>query len=254
MDPLLVVAILAVAVGLTAWYRYGRGALPGGRALLGRGGGASVAGASTLPLAAAGGPGGAPTLRTLNPGDAISFWDGEDDLIRGVMACREELDGRTTEWQWVFLEKGRVVEVLPAGQNLYASVETLYQGDDAFQGMAGPDGALARFEGHVREGMAGEIVTVDLGEATYRVRATGTFTGALRGEVPRDGPALRDLSGNAADNVYVKLTPHAEGEEADGEALALGVWTTHITLLSGRPLGEHEVTGIYPRGAAGRGR
>src|SRR5438067_1470101 len=80
-------------------------------------------------------PGGvplSPDLGALKQGDAISLWDGTDATVRGSYDCREEVNGRTTEWRWVFLSGDRVLELLPHGQVLYAGGGVAHQGDDFY--------------------------------------------------------------------------------------------------------------------------
>ena len=52
----------------------------------------------------------------------------------------------------------------------------------------------------------------------------------------------RDISTNPADNVYFELRTEA------GE-VALGLWTTHILVLAGRPLDETDIQNLYPGSA-----
>ena len=47
------------------------------------------------------------------------------------------------------------------------------------------------------------------------------------------------------DNVYFELEPTDEDEEAP--TTVLGIWTTHIALLFGRPLKGADIQAIYPR-------
>ena len=238
MDGLLIIIVLVVVVvvvAAAAWYLYQqrqRAATPV---------------PATSSVSAKG------DIRRLNPGDAIGFWDGNDDVIRGVMTCREQVGERTTEWQWIFLNKGGLIEVLPRGQNMYEQGEVFLQGDDNFDALVGAGGALKRFEGNIREGIANEPVLVELSGATYRVRSTGTFVGTLRGQSPESSSIFDDTTPNAGDNVYFKLTPESrepgDTSVSDGEKWALGVWTTHIAVIPGRTLESHEITGIYPSNA-----
>jgi len=235
MDVLLIIVVLVV-VAAAAWYLYQR----------------QQRAVTPVPIAspAVGGP---PDMRRLNPSDAIGFWDGEDDVIRGVLTCREQVGERTTEWQWVFLNKGGLIEVLPRSQNVYERGDVFLQGDENFEALVGAGGALKRFEANIREGLAGEPTTVELAGTTYRVRSTGTFVGTLRGQSPESSSIFDDVTPNAGDNVYFKMTPVAAGPDdtplSDAERWALGVWTTHIAVMPGRVLAGHEVTGIYPASA-----
>jgi hypothetical protein len=73
-----------------------------------------------------------PTLQDLRPGDAISFWDGQDVVVDNVVQCREEITGRASTWSWVLLSSGQVLEVAPDGNVLYAASEVLLQGSEPF--------------------------------------------------------------------------------------------------------------------------
>jgi hypothetical protein len=58
--------------------------------------------------------------------------------------------------------------------------------------------------------------------------------------LPLDGVDVwQDISPQAGDNVYF------EAEAQSGEQL-LGVWTSHILLLVGEPLGITDIDAIYP--------
>jgi hypothetical protein len=60
-----------------------------------------------------------PTLDDLRPRDAISFWDGTDDVVESVVQAREELGGRASTWRWVLLSSGHVLEVASDNNALY---------------------------------------------------------------------------------------------------------------------------------------
>ena len=59
----------------------------------------------------------------------------------------------------------------------------------------------------------------------------------------------RDINpSNAGDNVYFELEPTIEvppGDDSPTEVL--GIWTSHIALLFGRPLKAADIQTIYPR-------
>jgi hypothetical protein len=183
-----------------------------------------------------------PDLGAVKPGDAISFWDGTDTIVRGSLDCREELGSRVTEWRWIFLSGGRVLELMPHGQVLYETGAVAHQGDEFYELLVGPGGSLKRFEGNVREGIAHEPVLVEIDETSYRVRSTGTFTANRVGELPEDAEVWADVSPSASDNVYFKLV---RGDDADAKDVSLGVWTTHILILRGRSIDRSEITGVY---------
>jgi hypothetical protein len=53
----------------------------------------------------------------------------------------------------------------------------------------------------------------------------------------------RDINpNNAGDNVYFELEPTESSEDTD----VLGVWTSHIALLFGKPLTGADIQSIYP--------
>jgi hypothetical protein len=228
VDPIVLLLLIIIA-GAGAWYVYSRQrALPAAR--------------SQPEPTPAGGVELTPNLQALKPGDAVSFWDGTDSTVRGSLDCREEIGGRTTEWRWVFLSGGKVLELLQQGQNLYDSSALAQQGDEFYELLVGAGGALKRFEGNVREGIAHEPVLVAIDAVDYRIRSTGTFAATRVGELPEDGEVWAGTSSNASDNVYFKMVP---AEKSEGGELALGVWTTHILILTGRKIDRHEITNIF---------
>src|SRR5438552_14284579 len=107
-----------------------------------------------------------PTLPDLRPGDAVSFWDGQDDVVENVVRCREEMEGRASTWSWVLLSSGQVLEVAPDANALYIDSTVLQQGGESFYSLtAEPEhgGALKVFEARVRdESIAREPVHVDV--------------------------------------------------------------------------------------------
>lgn len=182
-----------------------------------------------------------PTVEDLLPGDAISFWDGADEIVEWVVRCREELGGRAAEWRWVLLGD-RMLEIAPDERILYQRATVLYQGSEPFYHLtAEPEdgGALKTFEARVRDGtIARDPVSVSIGETTWTVESTGTFLATtFPGPVQRE--VWRDISVVPADNVYFEL------RGADG-ARAMGIWTSHILLLEGRPLDETDIHSLYP--------
>jgi hypothetical protein len=230
VDPILLVLLLVI-VGAGAWFLYSRQrALPPG------------GGASRVEPTPPAGTALRPNLQALKPGDAVSFWDGTDTTVLGSLDCREDLAGRATEWRWVFLSGDKVLELLPQGQSLYDRSAVAYQGDEFYELLVGAGGALKRFEGNVREGIAHEPVLVEVDGVSYRIRSTGTFAATRVGELPEDGEVWAGVSTNPADNVYFKMVP---AEPSEGGEIALGVWTTHILILTGRSLDRHEITNVF---------
>jgi hypothetical protein len=184
-----------------------------------------------------------PTLETVRPGDAIAFWDGADCMVRGVYEAHEELNGRRTAWRWVFCTPDRVVEVAPQRTVCYDMWAVTHQGEQYYDYLVGPGGALKRFEGNVREGIAHLPVEVPIDDVTYKIRATGTFAATLTGLLLDRTEVWPDVAPRAADNVYARLE---RMDGADPGDVGLIVWTTHIMLLRGRVLDRSAITGIFP--------
>ena len=183
-----------------------------------------------------------PTVETLRPGDAVSFWDGEDALVDCVLECEEQLGARRTHWRWNLLRGGRMLETAPDGNVLYPSSAVLYQGTAPFELLTGDPasgGVLKTFEARVRAGTVGSNpVFFDHEGHHFQVRSTGTF-GARPLGPPPTAEVLRDLADEPSQNVYFEMdTP--EGTQA------LGIWTTHILLLVGEPLRSTDIRSIYP--------
>ncbi|MCL4369176.1 MAG: hypothetical protein M1337_08450 [Actinobacteria bacterium] len=197
---------------------------------------------SRAPAGPKGGEEAAPkTVNNLDPGDGIAFWDGQNCLVDSVLDCAEEVGARTTRWQWVILNDGRLLEIAPDGQSAYSTPEVLHQGSAGFEQLTGDQGVLKAFEQRVREGVAGsQPVHFRHGRSNYQVKSTGTFTASTRGAAPSQ-EVLRDISPKAGDNVYFEMV------SASGGA-ALGIWTTHVALYSGQPLKESDIVSIYPKG------
>ena len=182
-----------------------------------------------------------PTVQTVEPGDAVAFSDGDNAVIVSVLECREVVGPRTSTWRWSFLDDGKLLEAAPDANVLYTESSVAYQGDATFQRLvAEPEqgGVLKTFEQRVRSGTsASEPVTFEHAGHTFHMRSTGTFSAQARGKPL--GEVWQDVSPSAGDNVYF------EAEAQTGEQL-LGVWTSHIALLVGRPLGLTDVDAIYP--------
>lgn len=186
----------------------------------------------------------ATTPESLGPGDALILEDGRDFLVQSAIDCQEELEGRVTDWRWLLLDDGSLLEVMRHGLNLYARPEVLYQGTPPYAlltGQGDQDGLLRVFEARVRAGtVAGMPVNYDHNGTTFHIRSTGTFSAHLNGMT--DAEVWADVSETAGDNVYVKL------ETADAvPTLALAVWTSHIAFHTGQPLAHADIKGMYSR-------
>ncbi|HEY2596024.1 MAG TPA: hypothetical protein VGK33_19200 [Chloroflexota bacterium] len=201
-----------------------------------------------------------PTVDTLLPGDVVSFWDAGDHVVQAVLECHEELNGRETVWRWNILDEGRVLESAPEGNTLYERTAILRQRSAEFETLtADPDegGVLKAFEARVREGIAARNPTLFEFEGnTYRVVSTGIF--AASGVDAHAYPNLdvwRDINpDNPGDNVYFELEPTQDVPDSDSGSEVLGIWTTHIALLFGRPLKPADVQTIYPRSEEAQNR
>lgn len=241
---LTLVVIIAVVVLGAVWFFFIR---PGIGAPTGSGPvpiGTGSSGSPSPQPTPAGGLSVENNLGALKPGDAVSFWDGTDCVVQGSLDCREMVNGRVAEWRWVFLSGDRVLELVPHSQALYESGAIAHQGDEFYELLVGPGGSLKRFEGNVREGIGHEPVLVNVDDADYKVRSTGTFAATKVGQMPGNGEVWGDVSQNPDDNVYFKMV---RADESDAKDVALGVWTTHIAILRGRVIDKSEITGVFAK-------
>jgi hypothetical protein len=201
-----------------------------------------------------------PTLESLLPGDVISFWDGGDSVVQAVLECREELNRRETTWRWNILDEGRVLEVTPEGTTLYERTDVLHQASAEFETLTADPmqgGVLKAFETRVREGTAARNPTLfEYGEGVLRVVSTGIFDArAIGGGGYPNLEVWRDINPtNPGDNVYFELEPTEDLPEGASDSEVLGIWTTHIALLFGRPLKAGDVQTIYPRSEEAQNR
>jgi hypothetical protein len=200
-----------------------------------------------------------PTLDTLLPGDVVSLWDGGDCVVQAVLECSEDLNRRETRWRWNLVDGGRMVEVAPDGNVLYSRSLVLHQDSAEFETLTcDPEqgGVLKAFEARVREGTAARNpVLFEHGGRTYRIISTGIFGARPVGSTAYPGAEVwRDINpSNPADNVYFELEPTGGVAEDSEESVVLGIWTSHIALLFGKPLKGADVQTIYPRSEEERG-
>ncbi len=230
MEVVVAIVVIAIVVGIFLYLRSRSAA----------GDGAGQVPWSGTPRAAQ--PLRQPTLEDLRPGDAVSFWDGSDEVVESVVIAREEIGGRASTWRWNLFVGGRVLEVAPDANVLYSPGTVFQQGSEPYYSLtADPEagGALKTFEARVRdETVARNPVRVSLLGKEWTVESTGTFSASFIGPIPK-GEVWRDISNIPADNVYFEL------HTADGD-LALGIWTSHILVLEGRALEETDIQNLYP--------
>lgn len=194
-----------------------------------------------------------PTVEDLLPGDVVSFWDGGDNVVQAVLECREELNHRETVWRWNVLDEGKLLEVTPEGNTLYERTVVVHQNSADFETLtADPDqgGVLKAFEARVRQGIAARNPTLfEYEDSVYRVVSTGIFDARAIGAAAYPNlDVWRDINpDNPGDNVYFELEPTTDLPEGTSGSEVLGIWTTHIALLFGRPLKPGDIQTIYPR-------
>jgi hypothetical protein len=179
-------------------------------------------------------------LGTVMPGDVVDVWMEQTYLVKTVYLCEEEIGGRTYQWRWTFLDDGSLVEVSPDGYFRYSEHHILKQGSSEYEAIAAKDGALVRFEAHVRDGDSGRRpVHVTAVGSDLRLTSTGTVAVRRLGDAP-DLTPWQGLSKVAEENVYFGAV-----ESADETRVALGLWTEHICLSLGRVLKETDISAVY---------
>ena len=176
----------------------------------------------------------------LQRGDVIVFWDAGDALVTTTLDRTESNAGRQSAWRWLFLSSGPMIETIGRTNTIYERTDVIARGTAAFQrltGSAHDGGALQTFEARQREGTdVTDPVVFRLDDVAYRLVSTGTFSCSRAG--PLDEPVWRDISTNEGENVYFRMRSSDGGD-------VLGVWTTDIALLTGRPLASAEIKGLY---------
>jgi hypothetical protein len=176
----------------------------------------------------------------LQRGDVIVFWDTGDAIVTATLDCSESTSGRQTTWRWLFLSSGPMIEAAGRTNTIYEQTDVIAKGTVAFQrltGSAHDGGALQTFEARQRNGTeVTDPVVFRMDAAAYRLVSTGTFSCTRTG--PLDEPVWRDISSIEGENVYFRM------QSTDGSEV-LGVWTTDIALLKGRPLANAEIKGLY---------
>jgi hypothetical protein len=195
-----------------------------------------------------------PTVDSLLPGDVVSLWDAGDHVVQSVLDCREELNRRVTSWRWNLLDEGQMLEATPEGNTLYTRTVILHQDSPEFETLTSdPDqgGVLKAFEARVRQGNAARNPTLFEYEGrVFRVVSTGIFDAQPVGQAGYPNTTVwHDINpSNPGDNVYFELEPTIDvppGDQSPTEIL--GIWTSHIALLFGRPMKNADIQTIYPR-------
>lgn len=182
-------------------------------------------------------------LATLAPGDVIEIWTEGSFVVQSVFRCHEVVEGRTVQWRWMFLDDGTLVEISPDGHFRYREHRILNQGTVPYEELVAQDGALVRFEEHVREGTSGRRpVHVTLDDKQYRISCTGTVAVDRLGDEP-DPISWKSFSSTPEENVYFGMVD-VEGEEN----VVLGLWTAHVCLSFGREFDPSDVTSVYRKG------
>ena len=186
-------------------------------------------------------------LPLLQPGDAVDIWMEHSYLVTSVYRCRERMDGTVTEWHWIFLDDGSMIEVSPDGCYRYRDHVMVKQGTPLYEELVARDGALVRFEARVQEGTVGRSpVHFTFEEKEYRIASTGTVEAILTGP----GPALipwQQMSADPSANVYFGMV----GLE-DEDEVVLGLWVNHLSLSFGRPLLPEQIANVFRKEAKGR--
>lgn len=176
----------------------------------------------------------------LSPGDIVVFWLEGSRIVTTVFDCEETIGGRTTSWQWSFLDDGTLIEHSADGEWRYREHEIVAQGTALYEELVAPDGILVQFEERVRARVSGrQPVFVHLREKVYRVANTGTFIARRKGPPPPLEPWTA-FSETPAENVYFGLVNVDDEDDA-----VLGIWTTHICLSFGSLLTPTDIDTVY---------
>ncbi|MBI4213648.1 MAG: hypothetical protein HY534_04995 [Chloroflexi bacterium] len=179
-------------------------------------------------------------LFLVKPEDVLEFWMEGSRVVKTLLDCREEFEGHSYQWAWMFLDDSSLVEASPDGYFRYREHETLRQGTAHYEDLVAQDGALVRFEERVREGSADDRpVTFVVNDRTYQITSTGTVYARRTGEEP----ALltwRSFSETHTDNVYFGFA-----DVHDEARVGVGLWTAHVCLSFGKALAPADLSAIY---------
>jgi hypothetical protein len=186
---------------------------------------------------------GGPTvqLETLQPGDGLDIWAEGNRVVTSVLYATETVADRGYHWTWIFLDDGTLLEISPDGTFRYREHEVVKQGSGQYEEITAQDGALVRFERHVREGTSGRRpVEIAIGDQQYRIASTGTVSVQRLGQEPELLP-WRSFSPAEEQNVYFGLV-NVEDEDRVG----LGLWTAHVCLSFGTEFDPSDITTVFP--------
>jgi hypothetical protein len=181
-------------------------------------------------------------LERLRPGDVLDLWGEGHRVVTTLLSCSETVAERSYDWRWMFLDDATLLEVSPDGTFRYREHRVIKQGSGLYEELVAQDGALVRFERHVREGASGRRpVEITFEEHTYRIASTGTVKVARLGDEPTLLP-WRSFAEAEDQNVYFGLV-----DVEDEDHVGLGLWTAHLCLSFGAPFDPSDVTTIFPR-------
>jgi hypothetical protein len=177
--------------------------------------------------------GAAERLARLTPGETVELPERGERGVVTAYACYELLNEQRTDWRWLFLDDGSLLELAPRGRFLYSEHREVPHGGSLYEELVAQDGALVRFEARVRDGSWAERpVQVTLDNTAYRLAFTGTVALERRGPEPLLS-AWRALGPDPEHNVYFGLI-----QIEDDTRLVLGLWTADVCLSFGERLAD----------------
>jgi hypothetical protein len=167
-------------------------------------------------------------LSRLAPSETVELRGRGEREVVTAYACYELLNEQRTDWRWLFLDDGSLLELAPRGRALYTIHHEVPHGSGLYEELVAQDGALVRFEARVRDGSWAERpVQVTLDGTAYRLLFTGTVSTERLGPEPPHS-AWRTLRPDPEQNVYFGLA-----QVDDERRLVLGLWTADVCLSFG---------------------
>lgn len=162
------------------------------------------------------------------PGDRVALEPAGSRRVKTVLLCRELIHDQATEWRWVWLDDGSLLELAPKGCAWYRRHLVLMPATALYESLVAQDGALVRFERRVRAGTsARRPIRVSIDGAPHVVKYTGTAAVQRFGEEPELAP-WRSFGDGTEQNVYFGLAA------PDGHEVVLGLWTGGVCLSFGQ--------------------